>query len=479
MNKSSRQISPNFNDGRSEAVSYQYLTETAVLVHPRRPPAEKMKSAPIPTTVRDHKIDIKDCEDHCQPRSAETSAFELRTPSNEAQRLAALRKFDILDSAPEIAYDEIVELAAQICGCPIACISFVDDHRRWTKAKVGLPSELAEVAREKAVCSTAICGTELLVVPDMTRDPRFSRNEMVVGDLHCRFYCGVPLTTDEGYALGTLCVMDVEPRQLGLDQREALRRLSRQVLTQLKLRRQVIQHGQTIRELHRARIEAACEKARADELLGNVLPASVAEELKKRGRVQPKYTPIATILFADFQGFTLLAERMEPAELLALLDQYFTSFDEIIARHGLEKLKTIGDAYLAVGGVLDANGRHLIDACLAALEMNDAVARIKSHREKMQLPALDLRVGIHAGPVISGVIGTQRFSFDIWGEAVNKASFMEKHCLPGRINILEAVARGVEAFFELEPRGPVEVKHDRMHRMYFLNRLKPEFGTTD
>jgi class 3 adenylate cyclase len=474
MSESSRQISLNLRDGRSEAASYQYRAETALLSHPRPTPAEKVKSAPMPTTVPDSKIDIKDCEDYCHPRSAETGALEFPTPSNEAQRLAALRTFDILDSAPEIAYDEIVELAAQICGCPFACISFVDDHRRWIKAKVGLPPELVEVAREKAVCSTAICGTELLVVPDMTKDPRFSRNEMVVGDPHCRFYCGMPLTMDEGYALGALCVMDVEPRELGLGQREALRRLSRQVLTQLKLRRQVIQHGRTIRELHRARIEATCEKARAEELLGNVLPASVAEELKKRGRVQPKYTPTATILFADFQGFTLLAERMEPTPLLVLLDQYFTAFDEIIARHGLEKLKTIGDAYLAVGGVLDANSRHLIDACLAALEMNAIVAKIKSRREKIRQPALDLRVGIHAGPVISGVIGTQRFSFDIWGEAVNKASFMEKHCLPGRINISETVARGVEAFFELEPRGPVEVKHERMHRMYFLNRLKPE-----
>jgi hypothetical protein len=118
------------------------------------------------------------------------------------------------------------------------------------------------------------------------------------------------------------------------------------------------------------------------------------------------------ILFADFQGFAILAEQAEPAALVGLLDQYFTAFDDIVARHGMEKLKTIGDAYMAVGGVPKSNRRHPIDACLTALEMQAAVARIKLRTEKMKLPALDLRVGIHTGPVISGVVGNRRFSFD-------------------------------------------------------------------
>ncbi|MBV9563787.1 MAG: GAF domain-containing protein [Bradyrhizobium sp.] len=395
-------------------------------------------------------------------------------PADEAQRLVALRALDILDSAPEIAYDEIAELAAQICNCPVAFISFIDSDRRWIKAKYGLPAEVVEAPRRVAACSTTICGTELLVVPDMTKDPRFDHSPIVVGSPYCRFYCGMPLITDEGHALGALCVMDFEPRQLNCEQRESLRRLSRQVLTQLKLRGQLIEHGRTIEELDRARIEAASEKARAEQLLDNVLPASVADELKKSGRVQPKYTPSATILFADFQGFTLLAERMDPAPLVDLLDQYFTAFDEIVARHGLEKVKTIGDAYMAVGGVLDTDRRHPIDGCLAALEMKATVAAINSRREKLQLPALELRVGIHTGPVVSAVIGSQRFTFDIWGEAVNKASFMETHCPPARINISEDTARRVEPFFELEARGLVEVKHERKHRMYFLNRLRSE-----
>jgi hypothetical protein len=125
---------------------------------------------------------------------------------------------------------------------------------------------------------------------------------MVALEPPCRFYCGIPLITDEGYALGTLCVMDFEPRQLSFEQTETLRRLSHQVLAQLELRRKLIEYGQTIKELEQARLEAAAEKARAEELLRNVLPAPIIDELKRSGRVQPKYTRSATILFADIRA---------------------------------------------------------------------------------------------------------------------------------------------------------------------------------
>jgi class 3 adenylate cyclase len=389
---------------------------------------------------------------------------------NEPQRLAALRGLDILDTAPEDAYDEIAELAAQICDCPVAFISFIDDDRRWLKAKYGLRPEIVEAPRRTAVCSTTICGTEVLMVPDMRQDPRFDRSPMAMADPPCRFYCGVPLITDEGFALGALCVMDFARRQLSFEQIESLRRLSRQVLTQLELRRKLIEYDRTINELHEARIEAA------EGLLENVLPAAIADELKQNGKVRPKYTRSATILFADFQGFTVLAERTEPVALLALLDRYFSAFDDIVGRYGLEKLKTIGDAYMAVAGVPAGNRRHPIDTCLAALEMQATVGRIRRRSEKLRLPALDLRIGIHTGPVISGVVGNRRFSFDVWGDAVNTASFMEAHGLPGRINISQSVAGHVQTLFALEPRGLIKAKHARAHEMFFLNRLKPEFS---
>src|ERR1035441_8131123 len=127
-------------------------------------------------------------------------------PANETQRLAAVRELDILDTAPEIAYDEIGELAAQICQCPVAYLSFMDDDRLWHKARYGLPPEFTQCPREIAICATTVCGTELIVAPDLRQDPRFNENPFVTGDPHMQFYCGMPLITDEGYALGTLCV---------------------------------------------------------------------------------------------------------------------------------------------------------------------------------------------------------------------------------------------------------------------------------
>ena len=397
-------------------------------------------------------------------------------PANETGRLAAVRGLAMLDTAPEIAYDEIGELAAQICQCPVAYVSLMDDDRLWLKAKYGLPPGFNQCPREIAFCTTTICGTEMVLAPDLRTDERFGHIPFVTGEPHFTFYCGMPLINSEGYALGTLCVMDFEPRQMSFEQIESMKRLSRQVLTQLELRRKLLEFDQTIKDLHDARTEFAAERARTEDLLTNILPAAIADELKAKGRVQPKYAPSATILFADFKGFTLLAERMEPVALIGLLDQYFTAFDEIMTHHGLEKLKTIGDAYMAVAGVPEASRRHAIDGCLAALAMQAAMVQMKTRREKLRLPVLELRIGLHSGPVMTGVVGRRKFTFDIWGEAVNTAALMEAKGEAGRINVSEAVAGHVKTLFELEGRGTIEAKHGRKLDMYFLNRLKSELS---
>jgi adenylate cyclase len=126
---------------------------------------------------------------------------------------------------------------------------------------------------------------------------------------------------------------------------------------------------------------------------------------------------------------------------------------------------------MAVGGVPETGLRHPIDACLAALGIQATAARMRSRSDRLRLPSLELRIGVHTGPVISGVVGNRRFTFDIWGDAVNIASLMEAHSLPGRINVSDTVAGHAKALFELEPRGPVQAKHERTHEMFFLNRL--------
>ena len=399
-----------------------------------------------------------------------------RLPTNETERLAAVRSLQILDTDPEVAYDEIGELAAQLAQCPVAYVSFMDDDRLWLKAKYGLPPDFHQCPREISFCATTVCGTEMVIAPDLTQDGRFNQIPFVTGDPHFKFYCGMPLITAEGYALGTLCVMDFEPRQLDFEQIESIRRLTRQVMTQIELRRRLVELDLTVQALDQAKTEMATEKARTEELLLNILPAPIADELKKNGKVQPRFIASASILFGDFKGFTLLTERMEPIALIGLLDQYFAAFDEIVARRGLEKIKTIGDAYMAVSGAPVPRRRHPTEACLAALEMHAAVARINAQRDKMRLPTLQLRIGIHTGPVISGVVGRRRFTFDIWGDAVNTAALMEANGAAGRINVSETVVGHVKALFELEPRGSLEAKHGRRFEMSFLNRLRPDLS---
>jgi adenylate cyclase len=403
--------------------------------------------------------------------------MDVAIPANEPARLDALSSYAILDTLPEIGFDEITELAAQICDCPAALVSFIDPSRQWIKAKYGLPAELSECPREISVCKVTICNNDILYVPDLLSDERFKTSPLVTGGLKLRFYCGVPLITQDGYALGTLCVVDFKSRELSFEQREALRRLSRQTMVHLELRRQLIERNEMLRQLELARDRAIAEKGESERLLLNILPPSIAAELKASQRVKPRFFDSASVIFIDFSGFTRIVETMEPASVIDQLDQHFTRFDDIMAKHRLEKLKTIGDAYLAVGGVPEHNRSHPIDAALCALQILDHLTKLNRQREKLHLPAWLARIGINTGPVIAGVVGKHKFTYDIWGNTVNVAERVEAAGVPGRITISEATWQHIKGRFETEPRGAVEVKHKGLVNMYFLNRVKPEFSS--
>lgn len=164
--------------------------------------------------------------------------MEVPMPVNEAARVAALQKYAILDTDPEQGFDDLALLASYICRTPIALISLIDENRQWFKSKVGL--SVSETSREIAFCSRAILQTDVFIVPDTLQDERFRNNPLVVSEPGIRFYAGAPLITDEGYALGTLCVIDRTPREISPDQKEALKALSRLVLTQLEFRRNLM-----------------------------------------------------------------------------------------------------------------------------------------------------------------------------------------------------------------------------------------------
>jgi len=385
-------------------------------------------------------------------------------PDNETERLAAVETYHIADTPPELSYDDIAELAAQICQCPVGLINVIADTREWLKAKYGLPPNLNYLPRGTA-CSTAICQSDLLTVPDLARDERFADHASVRQEPHFRFYCGMPLINPEGYALGTVCVFDFEPRDMTFEQLESLRRLSRQTMAQFELRRKVV-------ELSGARQALEAEKSRSDELLLNILPAKIADELKSRNEVEPRHYDSATIMFTDFKGFTRFSEASEPRTLVNDLNQHFSAFDEIVERHNLEKLKTIGDAYMCAGGLPGENRTHPVDACRAAIEIQEYMARVNRQREKMRLPPWELRIGLHTGPVMAGVVGRKKFAYDIWGDAVNVAALMESNGEAGRVAISESTYHRVKDRFECEHRGTIEAKNKGHLDAYFLNQQK-------
>ncbi len=223
----------------------------------------------------------------------------------------------------------------------------------------------------------------------------------------------------------------------------------------------------TARKLALQKAEIDRERHESERLLGAILPAEVAAELKATGAATPRFYEKVTILFTDFTNFTQLAEKMQPAELVEELNTCFSAFDQIAERHGLERIKTIGDSYMAAGGVPVVNTTNALDAVAAAREMFEFLK--KRHLERPDRKGWQMRIGIHTGQVVAGVIGQNKFAYDIWGDAVNTAARMEQHGEPGRINISGATHEVVKAHFRCSFRGTIEAKNKGQVDMFFVD----------
>jgi class 3 adenylate cyclase len=204
------------------------------------------------------------------------------------------------------------------------------------------------------------------------------------------------------------------------------------------------------------------ERERSDELLLNILPASVAQELKTDGQATARYYDEVTVLFSDFKDFSRISKDLTPAELVEALDRCFKAFDEIAEAHGIEKIKTIGDAYMAAAGVPESNPDDAHRAVQAALAMQDWLEQQKD------LPFSGARIGLHTGPVVAGVVGARKFAYDIWGDTVNLAARLESKGKAGRVNISQATYDRISDRFSCTPRGKVPAKGIGEVEMYFV-----------
>ncbi len=215
----------------------------------------------------------------------------------------------------------------------------------------------------------------------------------------------------------------------------------------------------------------ANEKRKSDELLLNILPAEVANELKESGHSKAKNYDMATVLFADIKNFTGAAERLTPEQLVNEIDYYFKNFDEIVTRFKIEKIKTIGDAYLCVGGLPKADVDNAYYVISAALEIQEFMLRTKKEKEKSGQIYFEIRIGIHTGPLIAGIVGLRKFAYDIWGDTVNIAARMEQHGEEGKINISGTTYDLVKNRVNCTYRGKIDAKNKGQIDMYFVDGI--------
>lgn len=389
---------------------------------------------------------------------------------NESERLADLSRHNILDTPQEQDFNEITKLAALLCEAEIAFVNLVDDHRQWCKASVGI--DLKETPREVAFCAHALLEDDIFEIPDATKDKRFYNNPLVVNEPYIRFYAGQSLRSINGHALGSLCVLDRHSRRLSLKQRFILKTLAKQVERLLELRLRIEEQNQSIELIQQQQQTLLQEKERSEKLLLSIFPKPIAEKLKfapdRQSAIESNCLVecfhSATVLFADIVNFTEISSQCSPNRIVQMLNEVFSLFDQLANRYQLEKIKTIGDAYMVAGGLPTLMPGHVEAVANMALDIQTEIQRLCDPQEQ----PIAIRMGIHTGEVMAGVIGRHKFIYDLWGNTVNMASRMESQGLPSKIQVTEEIYEALRDRYILEQRGLVSVKGKGDMMTYWL-----------
>lgn len=426
-----------------------------------------------------------------QPERPETrEALEERCLALEQRCLALERKAHSLDvinrlaSSLLLAHTDIDDILWDVANGTVAhlgledCVIYLLDEQRQYLVQRAAYGPKNPQAREilapiRIPVGQGIVGTVAATgLPELIRDTRLD-SRYIPDDKPRLSELAVPLFFQR-HVIG---VLDSEHSQEGFFTEEHLHilttiasmtaaRVSRALLdAQLRelnqsLEARIVERTRELSEAHR----------QSERLLLNVLPQPIAERLKQGERALAERFEAVTVLFADLVGFTSWAATLPPEQVVARLAHIFTAFDALTERHGLEKIKTIGDAYMVVAGVPTPREDHAEAMATMALDMLQEVERL---RQELGMPELAVRIGLHSGPVVAGIIGTHKFAYDLWGDTVNMASRLESHGLPGRIQVSEPTWRVLRERFHFEPRGEVEIKSLGRVRTWLLQRPTP------
>lgn len=246
-----------------------------------------------------------------------------------------------------------------------------------------------------------------------------------------------------------------------------------EAILKFKQTREVKEHHDSLEKTVQERTyDLVREREKSESLLLNILPEATAKELKEKGVSEPKHYDNVSVLFTDFKDFTAISENMSPKELVKNLNEAFSAFDAIADRHNMEKIKTIGDAYMAAGGLPEENESNAIDAAYAAWEMREWTDEWNRNKTEKGEKPWGIRIGIHTGELVAGVIGTKKFAYDVWGDAVNVASRLESNGEIGEINVSAETYKLIKSDFECTSRGAIAIKNRGEIDMYFVKGIK-------
>jgi class 3 adenylate cyclase len=218
------------------------------------------------------------------------------------------------------------------------------------------------------------------------------------------------------------------------------------------------------------------EKQKSDELLLNILPAEISKELKETGKTKAYSYDVATVMFADFVDFTKIGERLSPEDLVFAIGEYFETFDRIIEKYGIEKIKTVGDAYICAAGLPIPTTDNAIIMIKVAIDFMKAIKQLNDRRENLGGVTFNIRIGVNTGPLVAGVVGIKKFAYDIWGDTVNTAARLQENGAAGKINISESTYELINTYFHCTYRGKIQAKNKGEIDMYFVEGTKANVG---
>ena len=396
----------------------------------------------------------------------------------------------LMDSARSIMAEKgldnllmlIMESVTQVMSADRSTLYLIDHEKDQIWSRVAQGTGEIRVPLGAGIAGHVAKSGEIVNIPDAYDDDRFNRDFDLKSGYRTKSILCMPVYDPRHNIIGAIQVLNkLDGTEFSKENEDLLAAFSSLAGISLS-NAKAYEELEKERDLLEVRVQERTKdleesRKKSDELLLNILPVSIADELKERGRAAPRRYESVSVMFTDFKGFTMIAEKKNPEDLINELDYCFQHFDGLVEEFNLEKIKTIGDAYMCAGGIPEKNQSHPIETVLAGLELQRFMVE-EGKKQGGESSFWELRLGIHTGAVVAGVVGRKKFAYDIWGDTVNTASRMESSGESGKVNISSSTYELVKEYFVCKHRGQIAAKNKGEIDMYFVEKIKPEYSVS-